>query len=128
VARVRFGIYLDDRGPKLGPGKIRLLAGIREHGSISAAARSMDMSYRHAWILLDELNHGFDEPVIVSTMGGSQGGGARLTPWGEELIERFTAIERTAQAAIADHVDALEARAVKPRAPRTRTKRRAKAR
>ncbi|MGH0031337.1 MAG: winged helix-turn-helix domain-containing protein [Myxococcota bacterium] len=109
--RIRLGIDLQEGGPKLGRGKVRLLAAIREHGSISGAARSMGMSYRHAWILLDELNRAFEEPVIVSTMGGPHGGGARLTPWGEELIERFGAMQRDAEAALAEHIEALEARA-----------------
>jgi len=113
---VRFGIYLQDDGPKLGRGKIHLLTAIREHGSISAAARSMNMSYRHAWMMLDELNRTFDEPVIVSSAGGASGGGAQLTDWGAELIERFSAMEQAANAAIADQVDALATRAAKPEA------------
>lgn len=128
MARVRLGIYLEDGGLKLGPGKIRLLIAIRENGSISAAARSMGMSYRHAWILLDELNRGFEEPVILSTMGGPRGGGAKLTSWGEELIERFAAIEEAAESAIAHHLQELEVHAVSSAEPAARTRGRSKAR
>lgn len=108
MTRVRLGIYLGKDGRKLGPGKIRLLQAIREHGSISAAARSMGMAYRHAWVLVDELNRCFAEPVVAATIGGKKGGGAHLTPWGEELIERFHEIESVANRSIAAQVDALE--------------------
>lgn len=122
--RIRLGIDLREGGPKLGRGKVQLLLAIREHGSLSAAARSMGMSYRHAWILIDELNRSFEEPVIVSTMGGPHGGGAQLTPWGEEIIDRFRAMEKAAEAALADHIRALEAHAAKAsRAPQRATRR-----
>lgn len=110
MARIRFGVYLDKDGPKLGPGKIELLRAVREHGSISAAARSMGMAYRHAWLLLDELNRVFAEPVISSTTGGPGGGGAQLTAWGAELIERFEQMTRLATSSVDEHLAALQAR------------------
>lgn len=110
MARLRLGIYLEDDGPKLGRGKIGLLRAIRERGSISAAARSMGMAYRHAWVMIDELNRCFAKPVVVSSMGGPRGGGATLTPWGEELIERFEEMERLASRAIRRQLSALERR------------------
>lgn len=122
--RIRLGIDLREGGPKLGRGKVQLLLAIREHGSLSAAARSMGMSYRHAWILIDELNRSFEDPVIESTMGGPHGGGARLTPWGEELIDRFLAMQKAAEAALADHIRALESHAAEAsRAPQRATRR-----
>jgi len=121
--RIRLGIDLREGGPKLGRGKVQLLLAIREHGSLSAAARSMGMSYRHAWVLIDELNRSFDDPVIVSTMGGPHGGGARLTPWGAELVDRFEAMQRAAEAALADHICALEAHAAESDAPQRATRR-----
>ncbi len=121
--RIRLGIDLQDGGPKLGRGKVQLLLAIREHGSLSAAARSMGMSYRHAWILIDELNRSFADPVIVSTMGGPHGGGAQLTPWGAELVDRFDAMQKAAEAALADHIRALEAHAAESDAPQRATRR-----
>jgi molybdate transport system regulatory protein len=109
MARIRLGVYVDDDGPKIGRGKIQLLKAIRDEGSISAAARSMGMAYRHAWSMLDELNQCFDERVIVSSMGGRRGGGARLTPWGAELIERFEAMEKAATESVDAQLSALEA-------------------
>src|SRR3954470_9790528 len=66
-----------DLGPnvRVGPGKIRLLELIAEHGSISAAGRALGMSYRRAWLLVDELNHLFAEPVVAGQIGGRSGGG-----------------------------------------------------
>jgi len=109
MARVRLGLYLD--GHKLGPGKVALLEAIREHGSISAAARSMGMAYRHAWELVDDLNACFDEPVVVASAGGRDGGGARLTPLGDEVIRRFHGMEAAARRAVRRDLEALEARA-----------------
>lgn len=113
MARIRFGVYLEEGGPKIGRGKIRLLKAIGEHGSISAAARSMGMAYRHAWLLLDELNRSFSEPVLHSKTGGPSGGGAELTQWGRELIERFEEMEQLADASVASHLEALDARRAK---------------
>ncbi|THK35443.1 LysR family transcriptional regulator [Ensifer sp. MPMI2T] len=96
----------DDR---LGRGKIMLLELIRETGSISAAGRAMDMSYRRAWLLVDALNRMFKEPSVESQRGGKQGGGAAVTAFGEKLIERFRAMEAKACAAIGDDLDWLEA-------------------
>ncbi|WP_267551224.1 winged helix-turn-helix domain-containing protein [Rhizobium rhizogenes] len=94
---------------RLGRGKMELLEHIRETGSISAAGRAMDMSYRRAWLLISELNHMFREPAVESQRGGQKGGGAALTPFGEELLRRFRGMETTLRAAIADDLDWLEA-------------------
>ncbi|MBP2237471.1 molybdate transport system regulatory protein [Sinorhizobium kostiense] len=93
---------------RLGRGKILLLELIRQTGSISAAGRAMNMSYRRAWLLVDALNRMFREPAVESQRGGKQGGGAALTAFGEELVERFRAMEARARAAIADDLDWLE--------------------
>ncbi|MDR4498041.1 MAG: LysR family transcriptional regulator [Candidatus Scalindua sp.] len=66
-----------------------LLERIREHGSISAAARSMEMSYRHAWKLVDSMNRQSLHPVVEKSTGGRFGGGARLTKAGDEAIDCF---------------------------------------
>ena len=106
MARVRLHIHLDG-DHSLGPGKIQLLEGVREHGSISAAARAMEMAYRHAWEMIDDLNQGFGRAVVETASGGSAGGGARLTPFGEELVRRFRAMEAKAESAIAPDLRAL---------------------
>lgn len=104
----RLTLYLGEDRHKIGPGKIRLLEMIRDEGSISAAARAMQMAYRHAWELVDDLNECFAEPVVEASAGGRAGGGARLTPRGEELIRRFHAMEAASARAIRKDLDALE--------------------
>jgi molybdate transport system regulatory protein len=93
---------------RLGHGKMELLEHIRETGSISAAGRAMDMSYRRAWMLVSEMNRMFREHVVESQRGGQKGGGAALTPFGEELLERFRHMERTLRESLADDLAWLE--------------------
>src|SRR5262245_31984943 len=84
----------------LGPGKIRLLETIGKTGSISKAGRALAMSYRRAWLLVDDLNRCFREPVVTTQPGGVRGGGAALTPFGRDLIAKYRAVEaRAAKAA-----------------------------
>ncbi len=82
----------------VGPGKIALLEAIRRTGSLSQAARDLGMSYRRAWQLLASLNESFREPVAVTATGGVGGGGARLSRFGEELVEFYRAFELDTQA------------------------------
>ncbi|CAB3806966.1 hypothetical protein LMG28688_06453 [Paraburkholderia caffeinitolerans] len=91
----------------LGPGKVQLLEAVREQGSISAAARSLNMSYRRAWLLMDELNRALESPATVSEHGGQSGGGSTLTPVGEEIIRLYRGIEARAAAACAPEIEAL---------------------
>ncbi|GAC1660175.1 MAG: winged helix-turn-helix domain-containing protein [Candidatus Elarobacter sp.] len=92
----------------IGPGKIQLLELIEEHGSISAAGRAMEMAYSHAWTLVNSLNEAFAQPVVESRPGGHDGGGARLTPFGAELVRRYRTIEGRVRAACIEDVRALE--------------------
>lgn len=79
------------RGEKtyLAWGRVVLLERIREYGSLSAAARSMEMSYRHAWELLDKINALAPSPLVIKKIGGKSGGGMTLTPEGERAIREF---------------------------------------
>lgn len=101
------------REERVGRGKIMLLSRIIETGSISAAGRSMDMSYRRAWMLVDTMNRMFAVPVVESQRGGKQGGGAVVTPFGEELVARFRKMEAKAREAIGDDLDWLQSHRVK---------------
>lgn len=80
-----------------GPGKAELLEAIEQTGSISAAGRSMDMSYRRAWLLVDTMNRSFREPVVDASRGGRHGGGAHLTPFGKEVLERYREVQGSLQ-------------------------------
>ncbi|MGA1801817.1 winged helix-turn-helix domain-containing protein [Rhizobium sp. HT1-10] len=94
---------------RLGRGKMALLEHIRATGSISAAGRAMNMSYRRAWLLVSDLNRMFDKPSVESQRGGQKGGGAALTPFGEALLQRFRTMERAAETLLADDIGWLEA-------------------
>jgi molybdate transport system regulatory protein len=100
--RVDFGAF-----GAIGPGKIRLLELIGEHGSITTAGRAMAMSYRRAWLLVESLNRAFREPLVAAQRGGSAGGGAALTPFGSEIIRRYRAIEAQAAKAVAGDLKSL---------------------
>src|SRR5215831_21157656 len=80
----------------IGPGKIALLEAIRDTGSISAAARKLRMSYRRAWMLVDDLNHRLSKPVVLAMPGGRDGGGTRLSPTGLKHIALYRDIEQRA--------------------------------
>jgi molybdate transport system regulatory protein len=96
------------RGVVLGPGKVALLEHIAELGSISQAAKAMQMSYRTAWELVTAMNEHFAKPLVVSTKGGAGGGGASLTPMGKEVLRRYRAMERRALKAISKDIAHLE--------------------
>src|SRR5450759_4255008 len=85
----------------IGPGKADLLQAIEQTGSISAAARSMDMSYRRAWLLIDTMNQCFREPVVDTATGGKGGGGARITSSGLTVLRRYREMEVGAAASVA---------------------------
>ena len=91
----------------IGPGKIDLLEAIVETRSITAAAKSIGMSYRRAWILVDQINACLRQPAVASAKGGERGGGSRLTAVGEDLVARYRRIEARAAEACADDVAAL---------------------
>jgi len=112
MARLSIRVDLDG-DVRLGPGKIILLEKIAALGSISAAGRSMAMSYRRAWALVAEINASFREPLVISQPGGKHGGGAALTPFGVELVAHYRAIEQQANAAAAPHLEALAAATIK---------------
>ena len=108
MPRLSIRIDFDEEG-RLGPGKVALLECIAREGSISAAGRAMNMSYKRAWELVSDINQSFTEPLVAAQTGGKAGGGAALTPRGEELVHHYRAIERKALSATASHLKALQA-------------------
>ena len=89
---VRFRVDFGEHS-NVGPGKVALLEAVRNAGSLSQAARDIDMSYRRAWLLLESLKESFRKPVTVATTGGKGGGGVELTPFGHDLIRCYRALE-----------------------------------
>ncbi len=107
-SRVQFRLRIyRDEDIAIGPGKIDLLEAIAETGSISAAARSLGMSYRRAWLLIDEMNRSLSRPAVNAAAGGSHGGGASLSETGEAIVRHYRAIESAARLAAASDVAAL---------------------
>ena len=99
MSKLRVTLRVDfDRNNAIGPGKIALLEKMRECGSLSQAARALDMSYRRAWQLLNSLNQSFREPLVVTAIGGSGGGGSTLTPLGESMIATYRDFEEAMNA------------------------------
>lgn len=109
MTRLTIRIDFDDER-HVGHGKVRLIEMIEAHGSISGAARAIGMSYRRAWLLLDEVNRMFSEPVVETQLGGKGGGNARLTEFGKGLIETYRAIEMDAGRNFALRIQQLEER------------------
>ncbi|WP_041358314.1 winged helix-turn-helix domain-containing protein [Nitrobacter hamburgensis] len=99
-------IDLDAKG-RIGPGKIALLESIQACGSISAAGRAMNMSYKRAWDLVDEINRICRQAAVARQTGGKNGGGAVLTPFGISLVARYRKIERDAASAARKDLEAL---------------------
>ncbi len=81
----------------LGPGKVDLLEAIDRSGSISQAAKEIELSYRRAWDMVDTMNQCFKKPLVSSSTGGKGGGGATLTPLGKRMIQLYRAMESAAE-------------------------------
>jgi molybdate transport system regulatory protein len=120
MARVSLRLGFDGE-QALGPGKVRLLELIEQTGSISGAGRAMKMSYRRAWMLVDELNHMFQGLLVEARPGGAKGGGARLTEAGGDVVRRYREIESNVVTGSSAHIEALEKMVAGPkRKPRVR--------
>jgi molybdate transport system regulatory protein len=111
MARLKLTLVLDS-GARIGPGKLALLASVASTGSISAAARAMGMDYKRAWLLIDSLNRSFRTPVVLRATGGAGGGGAYLTPFGQDLLARYRRMEGEAAEMAARDLEFLEGNAV----------------
>jgi molybdate transport system regulatory protein len=91
---IHVSIRLDlPNGDRIGPGEIALLEAIRTQGSITAAARYLDICYRTAWLLVQEINSTLQQPAVSTKDGGVKRSGAVVTPVGEKVIELYHSIE-----------------------------------
>jgi len=102
---IRFDFSQDCR---LGPGKVALLEAIDATGSISAAGRAHAMSYRRAWLLVEELNTTFRQSLVAAHPGGVKGGGAALTPEGRKVVALYREAEAKMRGAAASEILAIE--------------------
>ena len=109
MAHLSIRIDFEPSGSALGPGMAQLLERIDKLGSIRKAAISMDMSYRKAWLLVHSVQQTFGGPVVTTEIGGSSGGGARLTDLGRKLVKTFREIEEVATRAAETEMEDLSA-------------------
>ncbi len=110
---------LTSRSPAMGPGKAALIEAIDQSGSISGAARELEMSYRRAWQLVEAINASFREPLIATATGGKRGGGAVVSEIGREVVKRYRAMEIKASRAINADIAGFSS-LLKPAARRSR--------
>ena len=104
-------------GGQVGAERIALLVALRAHGSISAAARAVGLSYKGAWDVVQALNNLFERPLVQTHTGGARGGATALTPKGEAVIAAF----QSAQVELAHLFEAVERRLADPAAPPLRS-------
>jgi molybdate transport system regulatory protein len=91
--KIKSRIWIEaDGNILLGEGRVSLLKAIDEEGSLSKAAKSLGMSYKKAWSLIDAVNKRAEKPVTTSSIGGKGGGGATLTAYGKSLVDTFETI------------------------------------
>lgn len=96
-----------DTNVAIGPGQVDLLEAIAETGSISKAGRSMNMSYRRAWLLVQRMNAHFHSPLVETAKGGNSGGGARLTALGEDIAACYRQMEARAAEVLEPEMERL---------------------
>lgn len=87
-------------GAALSDTRIRLLEEIGHKGSINQAAKAVPLSYKAAWDAIDTMNNLAPEPLVVRVTGGRQGGGTRLTEYGQKVVAMYRALEIEYQAAL----------------------------
>jgi molybdate transport system regulatory protein len=92
----------------VGEGRVTLLKAIETEGSLSKAAKSIGMSYKKAWTLVDSVNKSAKEAVVTKTIGGQKGGGTSITPYGKRLIEAFDTINKNCWAFLDQQLKALD--------------------
>lgn len=114
--KLKIQLYCGDE-IAMGPGKADLLDAIVREGSISAAARTMDMSYRRAWLLVDAMNRCWREPLVETSPGSAKGGGARLTALGAAILGHYRALQARLQGSsdCADYKALADAMLVEPK-------------
>lgn len=105
--KFRLRIFFGD-SLTFGPGKADLLEYIAAEGSISAAGRRMEMSYKRAWMLVEEMNAAFRTPLVESARGGPKGGGAHLTEAGQQVLQAFRRLEAIIPTAGAAEIETLQ--------------------
>jgi molybdate transport system regulatory protein len=108
---VRFRVDLSSLC-SIGPGKVDLLEAIERTGKLSHAAKDLGMSYAYAWLILNDLNRSFAEPVTRATMGGNQRGGVTLTAFGQRIIRSYRSAAQAIESALQAELEPIAKKAV----------------
>ena len=94
--KIKSKIWIEVDGQiMLGEGRVRLLKAIKETGSLTKAAKTLNMSYKKAWGLVDAVKSMAKKSVVTKSVGGKNGGGTILTEYGERLIKIFEEINES---------------------------------
>jgi len=107
--KIKSRIWIEaDGNILLGEGRVSLLKAIEDTGSLSKAAKSLGMSYKKAWSLIDAVNRRAEKPVTTSNIGGKGGGGATLTPYGKSLVDTFDTINKNCWSYLDKQMDKVD--------------------
>lgn len=107
--KIKSRIWIEsDENVLLGEGRVQLLKAIEKTGSLSKAAKSLKISYKKAWQLLDSVNKSAKKPVTINSIGGKGGGGAALTDYGKSLVSVFDTINKNCWAFLDEQLEKIE--------------------
>lgn len=107
--KIRSRIWIESENKVLlGEGRVQLLKAIQDTGSLSKAAKSLNISYKKAWQLLDSVNKSAKKPVTINSIGGKGGGGAELTEYGKSLVIAFDEINKNCWAFLDEQLEKIE--------------------
>lgn len=107
--KIKSRIWIEaDDNVLLGQGRVQLLKAIAQTGSLSKAAKSLNISYKKAWTLLDSVNKSAKKPVTINSIGGKGGGGAELTEYGKSLINAFDDINKSCWEFLDEQVEKIK--------------------
>lgn len=107
--KIKSRIWIESKNKVfLGEGRVQLLKAIDETGSLSKAAKSLNISYKKAWGLIDSVNKSAKQPVTINSIGGKGGGGAELTGYGKNLVHAFEAINKNCWAFLDKELNKIE--------------------
>lgn len=94
MLKIKGSIWIENNNEAfIGSGRILLLERIKKFGSITLAAKSIKMSYRQAWELINSMNKQSKYPLVETSSGGAGGGGTKITKAGEETIQQFRSLQ-----------------------------------
>ena len=95
MLKIKTKVWIEDQqgGLVFGSGRLRILSAVLDHGSIQAAAKELNMSYRAVWGKIKATEERLGQPLITRRTGGTGGGGSELTPLGKALVTRFRQLQ-----------------------------------